>query len=160
MLRTLALVVALALLASVPLAAAASQVKVLGGFFDPGSVDVLVGEEVSWLSEDAMPHTVTSSWDEGATFDATVRQDETFSHAFTEVGTYTVHCKPHAYYDEEAGEWTGMVMQVNVAAVEPGAGIGGPLKDTPGFGAGATLAAFALVGLALVTIRRRGRREG
>lgn len=148
-----AIALALALVCLVPVAAAATQVKVLGGFFEPGSIDILAGEEVSWLAEDAMPHTVTSSWDKGATFDATVKQGDTFAHTFPDAGAYTVHCKPHAYYDEETGRWEGMVMQVNVGAVEPVAGIGEPVRETPGVGV--ALGVVALIGVALVAARRR-----
>lgn len=145
--------VALALVLAAPFAAAATGVKVLGGFYDPGSIDVLVGEEVTWTNDDAMPHTVTSSWDEGATFDAPLKNGESYTTSFAEPGTYTVHCKPHAYFDEETGKWEGMVMTVQVLPLETGAGIAAPLKGTPGFGA--AFAALAFVGLALLVGRRK-----
>lgn len=115
-------------LALAPTAAAASTVKVMGGFFDPATLDVLAGEEVTFLNEDATPHTVTSSWDAGASFDEVLRAGETFTYAFTQEGTFGVHCRPHS----------GMEMRVDVRAVEAPGNIGAPLKDVPA-------PAFALV---------------
>lgn len=132
--RGMRLCVAFALLALVslaPAAAAASEVKLMGGFFDPASLDVLVGEEVTWTNEDAMPHTVTSSWDEGASFDAVLKAGESFTYKFGEPGEHTIHCRPHTFENEETGEMEGMVMTVKALPLETGAGIAAPLQKAP-----------------------------
>lgn len=87
----------LALLVLLPTAVAATEVKVLGGFFDPAELTVSVGEDVVWTNEDGMPHTVTSTWDEGASFDAVLRGGESFAWTFADTGDFVVHCRPHAY---------------------------------------------------------------
>jgi plastocyanin len=142
---------ALALLAIVslaPAAAAGSQVKVMGGFFDPDSLDLLVGDEVTWTNEDSMPHTVTSTWDEGATFDVVLKAGESFTYRFDVEGAHVVHCRPHAYPDD-AGEMEGMVMSVQVFPLDAGAGIAAPLHKTPAPGLALLIAGLACASLLL-----------
>ncbi|HVM46081.1 MAG TPA: plastocyanin/azurin family copper-binding protein [Candidatus Thermoplasmatota archaeon] len=144
------LLASLAILALLPTAAAATEVKALGGFFSPDALQVAAGEEVVWTNEDSMPHTVTSTWDAGKTFDAVLRGGESFSWTFSEVGEFIVHCRPHAYPNED-GSWEGMAM--TIAVVPEGAGsIGGPVNETP-----APALPLLIVGLlgAATLLRRR-----
>lgn len=115
------LVVLLACLCLAPTAAAAASVKALGGYFDPETLDLTSGDEVTWTNDDSTAHTVTSSWDEGATFDIVLRAGESFSYQFTKAGTWNIHCRPHA----------GMGMMVTSFAIEPSANLGVPLAAEP-----------------------------
>lgn len=102
-LRPLALVLLVAL---VPVAAAEPvAVKVMGGFFDPDRVEIQPGDVVTFTNEDAMGHTITSTWDQGASFHVVLRGGESFAHTFDAVGEWGIHCRPH----------TGMAMTVAVA---------------------------------------------
>lgn len=112
------LVLGLILLLAPTAAAATASVRVLGGFFDPATLSIAPGDEVTWTNEDSMPHTVTSSWDAGASFDQVLRGGESFTFAFPDVGSFGVHCRPH----------NGMEMSVSVqAAVEAPAQIAAPV---------------------------------
>ncbi|HUR70085.1 MAG TPA: plastocyanin/azurin family copper-binding protein [Candidatus Thermoplasmatota archaeon] len=133
----------LAALCFAPLAAGASTVvKVMGGYFEPGTLTVAPGDEVTWTNEDSMPHTVTSTWDAGASFDQVLRSGESFTYAFPDAGTFGVHCRPH----------NGMEMSVTVAD-ETSANIVGPLARTP-FPAIAFVI-LALVGATMLSRRKR-----
>lgn len=138
------LLLLLAFILALPAASAASSsVQVMGGFFDPPSVELSPGDKVTWTNADSMPHTVTSAWDAGASFDAVLRAGESFTFAFPEEGAWTIHCRPHS----------GMEMKVTVNAVDAGAGIAQPLARTPGPTVG--LVAIALVGALLLSRRAR-----
>jgi polyvinyl alcohol dehydrogenase (cytochrome) len=132
-----------------PPAPTKTTVRVLGGFFEPATLDIRVGDEVTWVNEDAMPHTITSTWDDGATFDVTLKAGETFTHSFSAVGTWKVHCRPHAHAAEEGGELTGMVMTIDVTTAGAGA-------VNESIIPGAPLAAL-LVGLAVLALVGRRR---
>jgi len=80
--------------------------------FAPAEIRVTAGEPVRWANADGIHHTVTSGWDDGATFDLEAGADGTVEWTFTEPGTYTVYCKPHA--SKQDGEWRGMVGRVVV----------------------------------------------
>ena len=138
--------VALALLALLPTAAAATDVKAMGGFFAPDRIEILADEEVVWTNDDSMPHTVTSTWDEGASFDAVLRGGESFSWTFDTPGDYVVHCRPHAY-PGESGAMEGMAMTVHVAELESTAAI----NEVPLSGVGLVVVAF--IGVALLVRR-------
>lgn len=142
--------VCLVLVCAAPAAVAASEVKALGGFFDPDRLQVVVGEEVIWTNEDSMPHTVTSTWDSGASFDAVIRGGETFSWTFNDIGEWVVHCRPHAYPNEQGG-MDGMAMTITVGPLESVGNIGGPLQETPA--APVALLLLALLGAAFIPRR-------
>lgn len=151
--RLVAFLATLALVSLIPTAAADAQVKVMGGFFDPGTLVVVPGEEVTFVNEDSMAHSVTSTWDDGATFDAMLRQGETFAWTFAEDGEWMIHCRPHAYPSDETGTWEGMIMTVTVKPVQAAGDIGGSLKETPGFAAG--LLIVAVLGATMLLRTRR-----
>lgn len=138
MLRPSLVIVALLLVA--PAAQAAASVRTMGGFFDPATLEVVVGEEITFVNEDSMPHTVTSTWDSGETFDVILRAGETFSHTFAEEGAFAIHCRPHA----------GMEMTVQVSDVEGTGSINVPLAKTPLPGLG-----LLVIGLVVATLVAR-----
>jgi plastocyanin len=69
--------------------------------FTPKSVTVHVGDTVVWTNDQiGVPHTVTSGnpgdADAGAVFDSgTLASGATFTHTFTETGTFTYFCEIH-----------------------------------------------------------------
>ncbi|MGB1587060.1 MAG: plastocyanin/azurin family copper-binding protein [Thermoplasmatota archaeon] len=89
--------------------------------FDPVELRVKVGDMVNWINKDAVQHTVTPTdkeqWGtEGSGDDQSKWLDEgdSWSFTFTEPGTYTYYCIPHASQSED-GEWKGMVATVVVS---------------------------------------------
>jgi plastocyanin len=99
-------VVAVLLVTSAPAAADAS-VSISGAGFSPTVVNITAGETVTWTNGDVAFHTVTS--DDGSLFDGGTDPGATFSHTFTDAGTFTYHCVPHPF----------MVGSVVVAAAPP-----------------------------------------
>jgi plastocyanin len=65
--------------------------------YNPNSIEIKVGDTVTWINNDSSPHTVTSSSDEGnITFDSDVlRRGETFSFTFDQEGQYPYLCTLH-----------------------------------------------------------------
>lgn len=121
-----------ALLAASP-AATAADASMMGGYFSPDRLTVKEGETVTWTNDDSIAHTVTSSWDNGATFNKVVRPGETFSWTFEEAGSYAIHCRPHAHASEGGG-MEGMVMTVEVeaAGAAPAPDAAAPATDGAG----------------------------
>ncbi|OJW15360.1 MAG: hypothetical protein BGO48_11970 [Mucilaginibacter sp. 44-25] len=65
-----------------------------GFAFSPASVNIKVGNNVTWTNEDTAPHTAT---DNGTEFDSgSLATSATFTHTFTKAGTYTYICKIHS----------------------------------------------------------------
>lgn len=115
----LALALALALLP--PIAHAADrEVHLHSGFFEPSDLQVHAGERILFVNVDDRPHTVTSTWDEGAALDALLRPGDAVPIVFQQAGVYVLRCVPHSTHDD--GDVTGMVAAVEVraaAAEEP-----------------------------------------
>lgn len=136
-----------------PTALAAAEVRLGNGVFEPSVLNVEPGETVTWTNADTRAHTVTSSWDEGATFNKVLKPGESFSYTFPEAGTFDVHCVPHVV--KEGDHYEGMVMRVEVAAAaaEPA-----PAKSNDRalllVGAGF----LAILGAGFVVLQRRGLR--
>ena len=64
--------------------------------YDPSTITVAVGTEVTWTNEDSVVHTVTSA----GNFDSgNMAQGEVFSHTFNEPGTFDYICTPHPYME-------------------------------------------------------------
>ena len=64
--------------------------------FEPGTLEVAVGAEVTFENRDPYAHTVTSADDSAVEFDSgEVPQGETFSQSFDEPGTYAYVCRIH-----------------------------------------------------------------
>ena len=99
----------------------ALTVRLLGGFFEPKALTIRSGDTVTFVNEDSLPHTVTSTWDDGTTFDVALKPGETYAHTFDTAGTWAIHCRPHAQAATEGAPLTGMVMTVEVTAAGAGA---------------------------------------
>jgi amicyanin len=74
--------------------AAEAGVTIAGMQFQPATIRVKAGEEVTWKNTAAMPHTVTGRED-GKLSSARLGQGAIFSHTFEQPGTYTYYCALH-----------------------------------------------------------------
>ncbi|MEM8861600.1 MAG: G8 domain-containing protein, partial [Chloroflexota bacterium] len=69
-----------------------TSIAISGFAFSPETVNVTVGEAVTWTNEDSATHTVT-----GADFDSSeLANGENFSVTFTQVGSYSYVCSIHS----------------------------------------------------------------
>jgi plastocyanin len=76
-------------------AAGEAQVKIEEFAFVPAKLTVAAGTKVTWVNDDDVPHTATSS-DSPAAFDSkTLDTDGTYSFTFAQAGTYRYYCKVH-----------------------------------------------------------------
>lgn len=89
--------------------------------FQPSTIEVDVGAEVTWTNEDGFPHTVTARTDD---FDSGVMQGgDTFSQTFDEVGSFDYFCAIHP-------SMTGTVVVRGVAADEQGDAVDEPAVES------------------------------
>jgi len=88
--------------------------------FDPKTVQVAVGDIVTWFNDDSAGHTVTSGVpganDSGSLFDSTkdpagflIKPTKSWSHTFDKAGTYPYFCQVHPW----------MLGEVDVGAAAP-----------------------------------------
>lgn len=100
-----------------PSPAAASEgdivVDMQSSQFQPATLRIRAGDTVTWLNQDGYAHTVTSDSGAAPLDSPSIPAGGSWSHTFTEPGTYDYHCKPHAYRDD-AGEYRGMVGRIIV----------------------------------------------
>lgn len=76
-------------------ASAGDEVVRIGGMrFEPSVLRVEAGETVTWRQQDRMPHTVTGRGDQGPR-SGRLGAGGSFSHTFTEPGTYEYYCSLH-----------------------------------------------------------------
>ena len=62
--------------------------------FTPSELKVKVGDTVTWTNKDSAPHTVTS--DSGSELASqSLSKGQTYSHTFSQAGTYSYHCSIH-----------------------------------------------------------------
>ncbi len=60
------------------------------------TLSIKKGDTVVWTNKDSAGHTVTS--DSGNELDSSpLNRGASYSHTFTETGTFDYHCKPHPY---------------------------------------------------------------
>lgn len=65
--------------------------------FTPRELSVSVGDTVTWVNRDDVPHTATSK-DDPPTFDSkALDTDDKYSFTFTKPGTYSYYCKVHTH---------------------------------------------------------------
>jgi plastocyanin len=70
-----------------------AKVRISGFAYDPDPVTIQVGGKVTWLNEDAAPHTATA---EDGSFDTGVLEEGKLkSETFKEAGTFTYICTIH-----------------------------------------------------------------
>ncbi|MFI6313151.1 plastocyanin/azurin family copper-binding protein [Nocardia fusca] len=68
-------------------------VSVANMSYSPASVTIEKGQTVEWSFDDnGLPHDVVA--DDGA-FESELLTEGSFTHTFTEAGTFTYHCTPH-----------------------------------------------------------------
>jgi plastocyanin len=68
-------------------------VSIKGFAFNPATIQAKAGENVTWTNEDSVPHTVTL--DDGSSKSGNIAGGATYSHAFTQAGTFAYHCEIH-----------------------------------------------------------------
>ena len=72
------------------------QVTMQNLAFSPKTLTVAPGTTVMWTNKDSAPHTVTS--DSGSTLaSGDLSQGKSYTHTFTQAGTYTYHCTIHPF---------------------------------------------------------------
>ena len=78
---------------SAPPAADSTVVRIANLAFDPASLTIPVGSTVAWTNGDAVPHTATAL---DGSFDSDIFDPgATFSHTFSEPGTFDYRCNLH-----------------------------------------------------------------
>jgi plastocyanin len=77
--------------ASAPAGAGAVTIKDFA--FNPQTIQAKVGDSITWTNQDSTAHTVTL--DDKSVDSGSVAPSATFSHAFTQAGTFTYHCEIH-----------------------------------------------------------------
>lgn len=90
--------VLLAATCTTPAPTGGTQVTIVGFAFSPESVNVSVGDTVTWTNTGSFQHTSTSgepgapdgTWDSG-----TLGSGAAFSHVFAQVGNFHYYCRFH-----------------------------------------------------------------
>lgn len=103
-------------LAVLPARAANQAVTITGFAFSPATVNVSVGDTVTWTNNEAggVPHTASS--DTAGVFDSgNLNNGQSFSRTFTQAGTVAYHCNVHP-------GMTGSVVVTAAAATTPAPG--------------------------------------
>ncbi len=75
----------------------AAKVVIDNFTFDPPTLTVPVGTEVTWVNQDDVPHTATSVVKPRAIDSGTLDTDQTYSHVFTTAGEYDYFCAVHPH---------------------------------------------------------------
>ena len=71
----------------------AAAVSIKGFAFNPATIQAKVGENITWTNGDSVAHTVTL--DDASAKSGNIDAAATYSHAFTQPGTFTYHCEIH-----------------------------------------------------------------
>ena len=72
-----------------------NSVSIRNSAFDPADITVTAGTTVAWTNDDSTAHTVTS--DTNSIFDSgNLNPGQTFTHTFSDAGTFAYHCNYHA----------------------------------------------------------------
>jgi plastocyanin len=69
-----------------------AKVDISNSTYAPGSVNIRVGQKVSWNNEDQVAHTVTA---DGLTFGKNLPSGAVFNFAFVKPGNFPYHCAIH-----------------------------------------------------------------
>jgi plastocyanin len=81
--------------AVVPVGATQISATIQNFAISPNPITLAPGSTVTWTNLDGVPHTITAadgSWGSGA-----LEQGGTYSHVFTNPGSYTYHCAIHPF---------------------------------------------------------------
>jgi amicyanin len=77
---------------------ATDLVEIKSYAYSPRNIKVKKGTTVTWINEDLVPHTVTTSDKNKKGPDSPIfGKDKKYSFTFNEVGKYDYYCKPHPY---------------------------------------------------------------
>lgn len=98
-----------------PEAPTEATVEMKGIAFVPATITVKPGTKVTWVNLDAVYHTVTSDDTSGPLQSPDILAGQSFSHTFTDEGTYPYHCIPHAFFSAQQQKYLGMVGTVIVS---------------------------------------------
>src|SRR5260370_18026597 len=74
---------------------APNQVLIDNFTFDPPTLTISAGTQVTWINHDDVPHTATSSVKPRVFNSGTLDTDDQFSHVFSTPGTYDYFCAVH-----------------------------------------------------------------
>jgi plastocyanin len=83
----------LPLLPSPPARAQTASVSIVNFSYDPNPITIPVGGTVTWVNQDTAPHTATE--DHNAWTSPVLNTGDSYSHTFTQPGTYTYYCVIH-----------------------------------------------------------------
>src|SRR2546425_5114018 len=72
-------------------AAGPAAVTIVNLSFQPASITVKTGTQITWTNNDSVGHTVTL--DDNSVDSNTIDPGKTFQHAFSAAGSFTYHCK-------------------------------------------------------------------
>ena len=113
----------LVVLVSVPTAGAQQEdqgamVSIENFAFNPPNISVVPGTTVTWVNNDAVPHTTTA--DDGSWDSETLQPGQSFSFTFDSAGTFPYHCEIHPFMTGTVtvGEGSGAGVEQNVPAAE------------------------------------------
>jgi len=82
--------------AAAPAAApAAKSVEAMGYKFSPADLTINVGDTVTWTNHDTAPHNIVVTDGPEKFTSPTLQTGQTFSHTFTQAGTYSYYCSIH-----------------------------------------------------------------
>ncbi len=73
---------------------ASGQVGISAMQFQPATVRVKAGDTVTWVNQEAMPHTITSP-NNGLLASERLNRGGSYEHTFKETGTYVYYCSLH-----------------------------------------------------------------
>jgi len=77
-----------------PAAAGPAAVAINNFMFGPAALTVKAGSTVTWTNQDEEPHTVVGA---GLRSPVLGNQGASYSHTFTDAGTYSYNCSIHPY---------------------------------------------------------------
>lgn len=70
-------------------------VEIAEFLYEPDTITVDVGTEITWTNADGAPHTATA--DDGSFDTGTLKRSDEAAVSFDEPGTYTYYCRFHAF---------------------------------------------------------------
>jgi len=72
-----------------------ANIEIRSFAFVPSEITINVGNTLTWVNNDLVPHTITS--DSGTELNSpTLSKGKTFSYTFNTAGTYEYHCSIHS----------------------------------------------------------------
>ncbi len=71
------------------------NIEIKGYAFATPTLNIKNGDTVIWTNKDSTQHTVTSDGTELSS--SLLSGEQTYSHTFTQAGTFNYHCAPHPY---------------------------------------------------------------